>query len=256
MHQCADCGYEYPESDFQATAPEDRQCPTCGSRRINAIVQAHVAIAVSVAATVTAYMTTNVWATWLRIAIDRARAARAARADAVSDPAMQAEHLAREFEGSMVAIAASAHALDALYGSSAVPASVRDRFKGKRPGRRNTIREALKAPFDTGPMNDRWVVEFDWLFDLRDDAAHAEETLQPSVPHPIGSNVSHEWATYRVEAAERAVGFVLDVFTWCVDHPRPSLPDSVQWSTAHRGNVHRLAEEWRGSREALEQSFD
>jgi hypothetical protein len=156
----------------------------------------------------------------------------------------------------MVAIAASAHALDALYGSSVVPASLRANFKDKRTSRPAAIREALKAPFDTGPINRRWVAEFDWLFGLRDAAAHAEETSRPSLPHPIGSNVSHERATYRVEAAERAVGFVLDVFTWCVDHPRPSLPDSVQWSSAHRGTVQKLAEEWRDLPEALEQSFD
>jgi DNA-directed RNA polymerase subunit RPC12/RpoP len=242
--QCADCGYEYPEQEFQATAPKDQQCPTCGSRRINAMVHARAIIVATAVGTPTIKMTTNVWATWMRIAVDRAKAARAARHDALNNADKQPEHLAREFENSMIGVAASAHALDALYGSSVIPSTVRSTFKQKRTPRRDAIREALKTPFATGPMNNQWVAEFDWLFDLRDAAAHAEESLRPAVPHPVGTNVSDEWATYRVETAERAVTFALDVLQWCIDHPRPNLPKIVEWSNAYRSTVNTLAQRW------------
>lgn len=63
----------------------------------------------------------------------------------------------------------------------------------------------LKHVFDTGPMNNRWVSEFEWLFDLRDAALHAQEKPRPLVPHPLGTGAAQEDVDYSVESAERAI---------------------------------------------------
>jgi hypothetical protein len=149
--------------------------------------------------------------------------------------------MSREFQSSLVAVSASAHALDALYGSTVIPQTVRDRWIDKRTKRHGKIREALKQIFDTGQMNANWMADFDWLFDLRDAALHAEEKPKPPLPHPLGTNTAQENVDYSVESAERAVDLAVSVLQWCVDHPRPRLPDATNWAAANRTAVHELA---------------
>ena len=81
----------------------------------------------------------------------------------------------------------------------------RRRQKGRGTKRHGKIREALKQVFDTGQVNTKWLADFDWLFDLRDAALHAEEKPRPPVPHPLGTNTARENVDYSIESAERAV---------------------------------------------------
>ena len=250
-HFCADCQHEYDESIFQQTPPEQRRCPHCGSTRIDARPRVHAVGAITAVGSVKLMLMTSLWLTWIRIAIDRAKGARQHRDAAIQpDASNRGDHLRGEFEAAMVAVAGSAHSLDALYGSSVIPQYVRTQWrKQDGPPREAKIREALKVTFDTGPVNGSWVSEFRWLFDLRDAAAHASgvarQELRRPEPHPIGTNTSAAVAAYTVEAAERAVGFALSVFRWCVDHPRSNLPDAVKWASDHEAAVARLEAKWR-----------
>ena len=56
-----------------------------------------------------------------------------------------ADLLNDEFEAAIVAVAASAHALDALYGSAVIPQSVRAQWRHLSSSREGHIREALKG---------------------------------------------------------------------------------------------------------------
>jgi hypothetical protein len=195
---------------------------------------------------VTIHMSTNLWVTWMRIAVQSAREARRLRGDRIAPPGSL---LGDEFEASLVAVAASAHALDALYGSDAVAQAVRDQWRGRRGTPREAkIREALKAGFDTGSVNGRWVSEFGRLFDLRDGAAHATgvaiQTVRPTAAHPTGTNTSQTVAAYTAEAAEWAVAFALSVLQWCRDHPRSTAPHAVQWAAQSVHAIRQLEEMW------------
>lgn len=175
-------------------------------------------------------ITVHLWSTWLEVAVEQAEEARRARDEMTrlrSEGKEFAVQLGSEFRASVVAVAASAHALDALYGSTVIPRSARGHGQN-RPGR---IREALKRVFNTGRVNTPWVAQFDWLFDLRNPVIHAEEQPAEPVPHPAAGNTAPEHARYSVEAAEQAVDFALSVFRWCVDHPRP---DATSWAAAMR----------------------
>ena len=136
--------------------------------------------------------------------------------------------------------------LDALYGSAVIPQSVRDQWrisgKGKRVGH---IQEALKAVFNVGKVSMGWVPDFDWLFGLRDAAAHALEVAEPAVPHPAGVSTAQVYVSYSVESAERAVSFALLVFRWCVDNPRRADPVAVKWSADMLPSVESLERRWR-----------
>jgi hypothetical protein len=92
----------------------------------------------------------------------------------------------------------------------------------------------VKTVFDVGKVMTGWVPEFEWLFDLRDAAAHSLEVAETPVPHPAGTNTTPVHVSYSVESAERAVGFALSVLRWCVDHPRRRDPLAVKWSAEMR----------------------
>lgn len=88
----------------------------------------------------------------MKVAIEHMQTARIARTAAAA-PGIPSNEvstwMSREFQASLVAVSASAHALDALYGSTVIPQAVRDIWKGKGTKRHGKIREALKQVFDT-----------------------------------------------------------------------------------------------------------
>lgn len=180
----------------------------------------------------------------MKVAIAHMHAASRARTAATAPDIPSNEvstWMSREFQASLVAVSASAHALDGLYGSTVIPQAVRDTWKGKGTKRHGKIREALKQVFDTGQVNTKWVADFDWLFDLRDAALHAEERPRPPVPHPLGTNTAQENVDYSIESAKRAVDLGVSVLMWCVDHPRSHVADAVAWAGANRASVQELA---------------
>jgi hypothetical protein len=147
---------------------------------------------VKVSATSSGLVSVNnhLWSAWMKTAIEQAQRARQARGRFASYPwspeqSPTAEWIAmleQEFQASLVAVTASALALDALYG-----AAISEQLRGsgsKRPRRAGKIYESLKHAFDTGPVNEHWADEFKWLFARRDASVHPEEKPQPSDRHP------------------------------------------------------------------------
>jgi hypothetical protein len=188
----------------------------------------------------------HLWSTWMKTAIEQAQRARQARGRLASYPwspeqSPSAEWIAlleQEFQASLVAITASALALDALYG-----AAISEQLRGsrsKRAGRAGKIHKLLKDAFDTGPVNKYWADEFKWLFAQRDAGVHPEEKPQPSDRHPLGMNLSPEYVQYSVEPAERAVAFALSVLRRCVDFPRTGNQEAAAWALRARSKVEEL----------------
>jgi DNA-directed RNA polymerase subunit RPC12/RpoP len=131
-HYCSDCKYQYDEATAQTAPTGQLRCPVCGSRRVSARALAGVAEVVASAFNASILITIHLWLTWLRIAIERAQEGRGARQEMMS-PGGQGESaslMRQEFEASLVAIAASAHALDALW-LHRDPSSLRDQWRQK-----------------------------------------------------------------------------------------------------------------------------
>ncbi|WP_159048040.1 hypothetical protein [Streptomyces sp. WM6378] len=190
-------------------------------------------------------ITAHLWLRWAEIAIDQALTARRVRSEPVQPGGGKIPgSVVREFQASMCAVAAASFSLDALFGSTGVPPSIRKWWPGKRPNRPTAIREALKRAFDTGPVNTTWVAEFSWLFDLRDAAVHAEAVPKPSRLHPRGMRTAQEHVDYSAESAARAVELALGVLLWCIDHPKRGVPEAVRWAEAHRAGVAGLEKRW------------
>jgi hypothetical protein len=111
----------------------------------------------------------------------------------------------------MVAISGSAHAIDALYGTTRdlidLPEGKVERWNKNDTPRRGQILETLKVRLHLGRYATQWGGEFSWLFDLRDAAAHHESPLNEPVRHPgdpSWGNVAKEMAEYEPGAATRA----------------------------------------------------
>jgi hypothetical protein len=191
--------------------------------------------------TPTIQMKTHFWLVWMKIAIRHEHSARDARAEALRlDRASSGSEfsvaLEREMEAAMVAVAACAHALDALYGviaPMAVDDETRSAWQRNKTARDRRIFETLKAGFEIAERAQHWSDELEWLFDRRDAAVHPEERWETPAPHPTGTNVSGVQLTYSLEAVERALTFVTEVLQTCFASPRSNRPEVVAWAEAH-----------------------
>lgn len=181
-----------------------------------------------------AAITIPLWLYWMRIAHLQAAAAAAAaftpdefaltRA-ALDTPGTKLElpegkSPSREMFAAMVAVTATAHALDGLYGVIKPlvlpPAS--------SAARHRQILECLKLGFRLGRLGHAWLADFDWLDDLRDAAVHSEETLRPIVPVKPGAVQAFqgfEASRYSAPNAERAAALAETVIRTCVANPKP-----------------------------------
>jgi hypothetical protein len=177
---------------------------------------------------------------WFRIAVEHEQAAIEARARAVAAPdgsTEMAEAFDDELRAAMVAVAAAAFAIDALYEkvTAMLESSARPCFSqgAKRPGR---IVETFKVALDLGKRAAAWQSEIPRLFELRDDEVHFRASVNPSEPHPTGkSNVSRENLIYTCEEATRAVDLALEVLTAAYSSPRKQHEELAKWteSAAH-----------------------
>lgn len=184
------------------------------------------------------------WAHWAEIAVDAEGAAgrsRAAGLLAGETTGEVATPLFEEFKASLVAISATAHALDALYGQLA-----NGEVKlGERNGwsRHLRIRTCLHKRFVIA--NDvcaRWrASDFPWLFRLRDSAVHPSYEHLESVLHPSGLvNTSPWWSDYSIEACSRAIDLLFEVLRACFAKPRNADLDAVVWASNHAAILGQL----------------
>src|SRR5215212_1292475 len=113
---------------------------------------------------------TFLWPEWAHIAIEQVRIAASVRTSLASTTSSEA--LVQELRSSMIAISASSHALDALYGAVISDGSIMtkppssSKKNGTRPPRHAQIAETLKLAFHLGKLGHKWVSDFEWLFAL------------------------------------------------------------------------------------------
>lgn len=187
----------------------------------------------------------HLWIWWAEIAVDHEKAAGRARQRAVEITPQGkgfGEPFMEETKSSMIAVSASAHALDALYGvfrEIVGPVSTEQRW--------STILETIKhAAYVSGSAGGgRWATEFEWLFDLRDAAVHFEEKTQPAVPHPTGTHTGAENVAYSLESATPAVDLLFEVLKTCMTKPRPAL---VEWTNGMHAVIEGLEQRRQPSR--------
>jgi hypothetical protein len=181
---------------------------------------------------VRAFITSNFDIKWFQIALEHERAALEARDRAIAAPdgsQEMGEAFDDELKAAMVAIAASAFAIDAMYTKLNDMLNPADRVRaGDRIGR---IVETLKIALALGKRGQAWQKSIRALFKQRDELVHFRGKPYESMMHPTGkSAVSRENVTYTAEATAHAVDLGLEVLTTAYRSPRRKHAAIVEWS--------------------------
>jgi hypothetical protein len=123
------------------------------------------------------------WARWLEIAVEHEMEARQCLQELIAE--QSSDPLGREFRASLVAVTASAHAIEAVFGEIKylIPPQPR------RDSRHSELRHAFRLSFGIADADDAKLSnDLAWLFPLRDSAAHPYTELVPTERHPAGIN--------------------------------------------------------------------
>lgn len=177
------------------------------------------------------------WQYWYQIARQSANEALAQRTpDVVIDAAsarmigevreipseVSIPHPGGEMFASMVAVAASAHAIDGFDWSikPLVNPPASDAARARQ------IREALKLGFNVGKPCQLWRKDLDWLFKARDGIVHHAEKYQPMTllreTEETEIYGSPDLMGLKAETADRAARIAESIISICVRNPKPA----------------------------------
>jgi hypothetical protein len=164
---------------------------------------------------------------WAEVAIEQELRAREGREQIERTQATREErfNMKAELQPAMIAVAACAHSLDALYAELAEQVGRPEtRAKGKRRrGRWTKIADVLELSVNAGV--DEWRSRLQNLFKkLRNPAVHPDAKDERPVPHPaLPTNVPPAYAIYCVESVKESVDLLLEILSTCVESPRPNI---------------------------------
>ncbi len=166
------------------------------------------------------------WARWVEVAVEHELQARRAFAAIVSRPESGA--ILREFRASLVAITASAHTIEAVFGDVKylIPEQPR------RDKRHKFLRHAFSAAFGvSGAEDEQLGQELSWLFTQRDSAAHPYTEPESPAQHPAGINTGAEHSHFNAVTSGRAVDIAMAVLKLAESPPRPHGQWIERWAT-------------------------
>lgn len=188
-------------------------------------------------------MRTRLMLHWAEVAIEQERLAREAREQLTRQHgAGETLRLGDELHPAMIAVAASAHSLDALYAELAEligPETLAQWDEMRRGGRWAEIAGILELSFDVSV--DAWRPRLRTLFvERRNPAIHAKAKPKPVAKHPtLPVNVASEYLTYSVETTKESLDLLLEILSRCVEAPK--LPVEA-WANDARKPIARLKE--------------
>jgi hypothetical protein len=190
---------------------------------------------------VTASASLNWHWNWAESAARQYTLARQARAELDANPS-GGECVPNEFYASLLAITASAFALEALKNELVSVGIAPTTVLAQIPGvvRKNTssittadrVFDALTCACGVDATTGK---EIDWLFVTRNAAVHPRSKMEPTKTHPSKYfSVPGPNATYALENARRAIVIVRNVFCACTASPKPA---AQQWLDRASGGV-------------------
>jgi hypothetical protein len=126
--------------------------------------------------------------------------------------------LGREFRASLIAVAASAHTIEAIFGEIKylIPPTA------KTDNRHSQLRHAFRISFGIiDPEDAKLGGELAWLFANRDSAVHPYTELVPTKQHPIGTNTGVEHSLFNAVTSGRAVDTAMTVIQFAASPRKP-----------------------------------
>lgn len=214
------------------------------SNPLSPTITGATAHAVASVGTPTVLMRTRLREQWAEIAKEHLAGSKRARAELIEQQANgePLEAMGRELRESMIAVAASAHAIDALYGEVVAVAEARDlvlvdpeqarAWKANKTPRHARIFETLKRAFR---FEEGLGHEIEWLFKrVRDPAVHPKTRFEQTTPHPLGLHTSPAFVLFTVESAQRAVAVLESALSATKDRPQPGWEN---WTDPRFGGI-------------------
>jgi hypothetical protein len=183
------------------------------------------------------------WAVWIEIAVSHELTARS-KAGSPDNPS-SSQSLGEEFHASVVAIAASAHTIEALFGELKYLIPVQRRTNKQYQAVRNTFAVAFGWDNRT---KDRLSPRLQELFQRRDFVVHPYTDFAPVVPHPSGVVSSAELVDFNAVTSGVAVDCALDVLAEAANPPKPCNRWVERWVEEHKSN-YMIVESLRGRRQ-------
>jgi hypothetical protein len=162
----------------------------------------------------------NMWWAWIDIAVRHELEAR----DHIGTSTDPSDALGKEFAASLVAVTASALAVEALYGELKylVPPQNLDK-RGRLNDQYKTVRNTLALAFGLDePDEQRLGAKLKDLFERRNAAVHPYSEALPLVAHPSGVNSTVELARFNAVTSGKAVDCALDVLAIAAAPPQPT----------------------------------
>jgi hypothetical protein len=175
---------------------------------------------------------TDIFDDWLRIAERASDDSAAARRDALKTPLEEKEAFAsavqREFEAAMIAVAASAFALDAFF-ASVVEHAPDARVATK--SRHTTIFETFKRAFKLRSAQLATIREqLRIIFLFRREVVHPPATWAEPILHPVFNlGMEPRFVRFRAENAISAQLIARKLIAVCVRNPKKKYPTLVAW---------------------------
>jgi len=154
-----------------------------------------------------------------------------------------------ELQASMVCIAATAFALDAIYAEQreVVPEKDRQKWLDNRTARWRQIYETLRRAFR---LCRGLRAEMQWLFERdelgRDFLVHPDAEFREPADHPLLPNTTAERSRLRAENATRAVDLLMEVLETAITSKTPASQEWTRQNTGVTEEVRALQERLRG----------
>ena len=185
---------------------------------------------------------TELWLIWADIAIEQARAARAARAALMAQvDAGEQPDLNLELRPALLAIAAVATSLDGFAAEVEKTGVQINPPTAREPTRAHWIWETLRAGFDVNSKTNSWPRDLKDVFRLRVGGLHPKTVFGQPVHHPVLPNVPVTRAIYTTEAAYAALVLMRDIYETCRTAVRPAYPALASRMSGLDGALARLA---------------
>lgn len=176
------------------------------------------------------------WARWLEVAIEHELEARQAYLLIKSDPGTG---LTREFPASLVAVSATAHTVEALFGDI----KYRIPRQPLRKPRHSELRHAFQLAFGIPDQAaQRLANELQWVFASRDQAIHPYTELLPTRQHPSGIHTGEENSWFNAVTSSRAVETAMGVMRWAASPPQPHSRWVERWAVERQAYFERVAD--------------
>jgi hypothetical protein len=168
----------------------------------------------------------TMWLQWLEIAVENEMVARRCFQELIknqfSDP------LRCEFRASLVAVTASAHTVEAVFGEIKylIPPQLRSK------NRHSELRRAFRIAFGIADPDDAKLADrLAWLLARRDSAVHPYTELVPTERHPAGINTGMEHALFNAVTSSHDVDTAMTVIQFAAAPPNPCNHWIARWGT-------------------------